>query len=394
MAEQPCKSLFSRSSGLRWNADGLDASFFMPFQSKHAPHFNRSCCHSTSILAGIGQQATKKKKRTTLEAEHAWASSSIIVTATITLLYQAYLIATMETALQSLTNTLSTINSRQAAARKRARKGLDATPFTSAVLNREGFEITTYIRDADIQTEANLFWYPPLPQSASASASRAGPSSSNHRSAHLASSRTNGSDETNEADLLLAPRLPEPRHVAPPTPLRNTSSSNKQPFQSQDDQSVDPRVLLLAAQRLNDTCGKGSRTRKHIKGLLKTHAALNQDIKNYEQHIRQSEAQLRATAEGKPLASSSTDVETPLAHPSRSANDQLQSQLAAVQDRIQNEELEVLALEEMIEELRQARSEWQRQELERQQNAQAQAEATRMQARQQTPQRAFPRAFG
>ncbi len=32
---------------------------------------------------------------------------------------------------------------------------------------------------------------------------------------------------------------------------------------------------------------------------MKAHAALNQDIKRYEQQIRQSEAELRATAEGK-----------------------------------------------------------------------------------------------
>ncbi|TKY88944.1 hypothetical protein EX895_002185 [Sporisorium graminicola] len=300
----------------------------------------------------------------------------------------------MEHALQSLTNTLDAINSRQAAARKRARKGLDATPFTSAVLNREGFEITTYIRDADIQTEANLFWYPPLPQSASAS--RAGPSSSNHRSAHIASTRSGGTDDPNEADLLLAPRLPEPRHVAPPTPLRNTNVSNKQTFQSQDDSGVDARVLLLAAQRLNDTCGKGSRTRKHIKAMLKQYATYNHDIKAYEQHIRQSEAQLRATAEGKPIAASqqlsSSDLDVSHGQTSRSAIDQLQANLATAQDRIQKEELEILALEEMIEELRQARSDWQRQELERQQRAQAQAEAARMLPREQTFQRAFPRA--
>ncbi|SJX64687.1 uncharacterized protein SRS1_15503 [Sporisorium reilianum f. sp. reilianum] len=299
----------------------------------------------------------------------------------------------MDNALQSLTNTLGAINSRQAAARKRARKGLDATPFTSAVLNREGLEITTYIRDADIQTEANLFWYPPLPQSASAS--RAGPSSSTHRSAHVASDRVGGTDDPNEADLLLAPRLPEPRHVAPPTPLRNANVPNKQSFQSQDGSGVDARLLLLAAQRLNDTCGKGSRTRKHIKAMLKQYATYNHDIKTYEQHIRQSEAQLRATAEGKPIAPSQlapNDVDAPHAQTSRSANDQLQENLATVQDRIQKEELEILALEEMIEELRQARSDWQRQELERQQRAQAQAEAARMQPREHTPQRAFLRA--
>lgn len=299
----------------------------------------------------------------------------------------------MNNALQSLTNTLGAINSRQAAARKRARKGLDATPFTSAVLNREGLEITTYIRDADIQTEANLFWYPPLPQSATAS--RAGPSSSTHRSAHVASTRAGGTDDPNEADLLLAPRLPEPRHVAPPTPLRNANVSNKQSFQSQDDSGVDARVLLLAAQRLNDTCGKGSRTRKHIKAMLKQYATYNHDIKTYEQHIRQSEAQLRATAEGRPIGASqlsSSDADIPHSQPPRSANDHLYADLATVQDRIQKEELEILALEEMIEELRQARSDWQRQELERQQRAQAQAEAVRMQPREQTPQRAFPHA--
>ncbi|EST08856.1 hypothetical protein PSEUBRA_001565 [Kalmanozyma brasiliensis GHG001] len=298
----------------------------------------------------------------------------------------------MDNALQSLTNTLDAINSRQAAARKRARKGADATPFTSAVLNRERLEIYTYIRDADAQTEANLFWYPPVPQAASSS--RAGPSSSNHRAAHDASVRANGAVDANDADLLLAPRLPEPRHIAPPTPLRNNNvASNKQSFQNQNDQSVDPRVLLLAAQRLNDTCGKGSRTRKHIKGLLKTHAGYIQDIKSYEQQIRQWEAQLRATAEGKPISQfSSIETDTTPAASTTSANEQLNADLAAVQDSIKKEELEILALGEMLKELRDARTAWQKQELDRQQRAEAAAEDSRMQQREQTPPRAAPRA--
>ena len=303
----------------------------------------------------------------------------------------------MDNALQSLTNTLDAINSRQAAARKRARKGADATPFTSAVLNREALEIYTYIRDADPQTEANLFWYPPLPQAASSS--RAGPSSSNHRPTHVASGRANSAahiaDDASEADLLLAPRLPEPRQVAPPTPLRNTNVSNKQAFQSQNEQSVDPRVLLLAAQRLNDTCGKGSRTRKHIKGLLKTHASLNQSIKSYEQQIRQSEAELRVTPEGKPIgASQLSSANAELAHSgyATSPTDQIQAHLAEVEESIQKEELEILALDEMIKELRQARLDWQKQELERQQRAKALIESDRVQAEPKTPQRALPRA--
>lgn len=307
----------------------------------------------------------------------------------------------MDNALQALTNNLNAINSRQAAARKRARKGGDATPFTSAVLNRERLEIYTYIRDADPQTEANLFWYPPLPQSASSS--RGGTSSSAHRSAHVVSGRTNGAaghmaDDANEADLLLAPRLPEPRHVAPPTPLRNTHVSNKNNFQSQNDQSVDPRVLLLAAQRLNDTCGKGSRTRKHIKGLLNSHASLNQSIKSYEQQIRQSEAELRATAEGKsiipPSQLSSVHSEAVHAGNATSASDQIHAHLSEVEESIQKEELEILALEEMIGELRQARFDWQKQELERQQRAEAEAaaESSRSQPQQKTPQSALARA--
>ncbi|SPO31104.1 uncharacterized protein UTRI_05254_B [Ustilago trichophora] len=304
----------------------------------------------------------------------------------------------MDNALQALTNTLDAINSRQAAARKRARKGGDATPFTSAVLNREGLEIYTYIRDADAQTEANLFWYPPLPQSASSS--RAGPSSSAPRSTRVASGRTIGAagrmtDDANEADLLLAPRLPEPRHVAPPTPLRNNQVSDKHNFQSQNDQSVDPRVLLLAALRLNDTCGKGSRTRKHIKGLLKNHASLNQSIKSYEQQIRQSEAELRATAEGKsitPSQLSSANTEAAHASNATSETDQIHTHLSEVEDSIKKEELEILALEEMIAELRQARNDCLKQELERQQRAEAAAESSRIQPQQKSPQRALPRA--
>lgn len=299
----------------------------------------------------------------------------------------------METALQTLTNTLGAINSRQAAARKRARKGAEATPFTSAVLNREGLEIYTYIRDADSQTEANLFWYPPLPQSAAAS--RAGPSGSNHRSGHSISAR-NGTDDVNEADLLLAPRLPEPRHIAPPTPLRNPVSTNKPNFQSQNDQSVDPRTLLLAAQRLNDTCGKGSRTHKHIKGLIKKNTTLNQDIKRYELQIRESEAQLRAVAEGKPISAAqlaSAHSDAPQTDNISAATAQVQTQISEIQDSIQKEQLEILALDEMINELRQARLDWQKQELYRQQNAEAAAESERsLPPQQQQPRRSIARA--
>ncbi|SNX87015.1 uncharacterized protein MEPE_05725 [Melanopsichium pennsylvanicum] len=298
----------------------------------------------------------------------------------------------MDNALQSLTNTLDTINSRQAAARKRARKGGDATPFTSAVLNREGLEIYAYIRDADPQTEANLFWYPPVPQSPSSS--RAGPSSSIHRPAPArAHGAAHITDDAGDAEFLLAPRLPEPRLVSPPTPLRNSAVSSKQNFQSQTEQSVDPRVLLLAAQRLNDTCGKGSRTRKHIKGLIKTHASLTHAIKSYELQIRESEAQLRATAQDKPLSASQLSTSAvPHAGSLTRVSDQTHAYLSQVEESIQKEELEILALEEMIAELRQARLDWQKQELERQQNAEAAAESNGIQPREQVSPHVNPTA--
>ncbi|ETS60244.1 hypothetical protein PaG_05791 [Moesziomyces aphidis] len=298
----------------------------------------------------------------------------------------------MENALQSLTNTLEAINSRQAAARRRARKGVDATPFTSAVLNRERLDIYTYIRDADAHTEANLFWYPPVPQSASAS--RAGPSSSTHnRSAHStrSSSAAHLGDDTADANLLLAPRLPEPRQVAPPTPLRNNHAGST--FQGQNQANDDPRLLLMAALRLNETCGKGTRTRKYIKGLLKTHSNLAQSIKSYELQIRQSEAELRANAEGRPGAvASGAGAAHDASHPDNAASalDEANMLLSEVQESIRKEELEILALDEMIGELRQARNDRQKQELQKQQQAALAADVT-LQTHERSALRVLPR---
>lgn len=260
----------------------------------------------------------------------------------------------MENALQSLTNTLGAINSRQAAVRKRARKGANATPFTTAVLNRERLDIITYIRDADPHTEASLFWYPPVAQPSQQS--RAGPSNLSARSHQPLAGRVAGqlSDDQNESELLIAPRLPEPRHIAPPTPLRKGFSSKSKDYASADDGPVDARVLLLAAQRLNDTYRRAPRAAKHIKTLIKTHSTLTSTIKQYEVLIRENERTLRNASDGKGLDDAELQ-DTPSSLQNERDSENLRQDLARVQETIQNEELEILALEEMIADLNHAR---------------------------------------
>ncbi|PWY98059.1 hypothetical protein BCV70DRAFT_202233 [Testicularia cyperi] len=286
----------------------------------------------------------------------------------------------MDNALQSLTNTLQAINSRQAAARKRARRGINTTPFTAAVLNREKLDILTYIRDAD-QLEASLFWYPPLPQSSvqshhKSTQSAPGPSAypgaaRNHNTGSSINSAT-VSDENKETSHLLAPRLPEPRHIAPPTPLRRTQTAAASEYAQGDDTPLDARVLLLAAQRLNDTYRSAPRARKHIKGLIKKHDALSATIRQYEVLIRENDRRLRAgnasrTPDAHGLSSTTADLRE-----TSEADDQdelkAREELLKIQDTIQKEELEILALEEMISELKQAQItlEAQRQEQEQQ----------------------------
>lgn len=261
----------------------------------------------------------------------------------------------MEAALQSLTNTLGAINTRQAAVRKRARKGANATPFTTAVLNRERLDIITYIRDADPHTEASLFWYPPAARASQQA--RAGPSSLTAKSHQSGSGRAAGqpADDQTESELLIAPRLPEPRHIAPPTPLRKGFSSKAKEYASADDGPADAHVLLQAAQRLNDTYRRAPRAAKHIKTLIKTHSTLTSTIKQYEVLIRENERKLRNASDGKGPVE---DVEPDTAAQSRDdARDdgKLQQDLTRIQETIQNEELEILALEEMIAELNHAK---------------------------------------
>ncbi|SPO36410.1 uncharacterized protein PSFLO_01881 [Pseudozyma flocculosa] len=270
----------------------------------------------------------------------------------------------METHMTTLGATLLAINKRQAAARRRTRTGVNATPFTTAVLNRERLDIITYIRDADQHTEANLFWYPPPPQSQP----NAGPSQyvqrqphHHHRTGDRAKSKAL---EAQEAEQLLAPRMPEPRHVQPPTPLRQTLSSRNRAdlagntAGATDDPATDIKTLLLAAQKLNDDYRSAPKARKHIKGLLKKHAELARAVREFEQRSQANEARIRSIRDGKLDPTGSNDAAAPsagrgLLAASAGRSTEIQTELARIRQATQKEELEILALEELISELKQ-----------------------------------------
>lgn len=164
----------------------------------------------------------------------------------------------MDVHLNTLSATLLAVNQRQAAAQSRSKRGLNATPFTDTILNREHKSVDKFIRDLKA-FEATFFWYPPPPQSHPATQSHPGSSQYPSRTASASqpsSAQHNPKSQSGldpqDADHLLAPRLPEPKQIQPPTPLRPTNQLKANSTSNSEPPQADTHSLLLAAQKLDD----------------------------------------------------------------------------------------------------------------------------------------------
>ncbi|KAN0062607.1 hypothetical protein ACQY0O_005140 [Thecaphora frezii] len=268
----------------------------------------------------------------------------------------------METHITTLGATLHAINRRQALARKRARTGITATPFTTAVLNRERLEIFAYIRDADPHTEANLFHYPPPPQSQQTAAAPSHFAQRNPSAAAAAdrrqqnkSNKDNNNLDDHDADQLLALRLPQPRRIQPPTPLRRTIAARSRTADlgpaSSNDAAPNATTLLLAAQKLNDDYHSAPKARKHIKALLKKHAELSRTIKESERQVKDCLDRIEQARARQATAGLGTKTAPSAASAPSSSGKELRDELKRVHEAQHTEELEILALEELISDL-------------------------------------------
>lgn len=225
----------------------------------------------------------------------------------------------MEVHLQSLSDTLEAIKV------VHNKPSKPANPFTSAILNTHKLDVLDFIRDAD-QFETNLFWYPPIASAV------AGPSSARDVE-QIIVSEMNG-----------APRKPEPRVMLPPTPLRKSAKE----AEARGLVDFDARTLLKAAHRLLDNYHNAPRARKHVRSLLKKHAEVQKTVRDLEQSITETDDLIEQIhGKGKQLgvllqqskSSPSTDAYTTSKHHNT-------EDLSA---RIQREEMEIIALEQMIE---------------------------------------------
>lgn len=228
----------------------------------------------------------------------------------------------MDTHLQSLSDTLDAIR------RIHKRSAKPSRPFTAAILNTGQLDVLDFIRDAD-QFEANLFWYPP------AGSSIAGQSTMR---------------ETGQAimpDIDGAPRKPEARVVLPPTPLRK----NARDAEARGLVEFDARTLLKAAHRLLDNYHNAPRARKHVRSLLKKHSELQKTVRDLEENVMETDVLIEQLhAKGKDLRASLSLMKSSRSVDAHAASkNQQNSDLAA---DIQREEMEIMALEQMIEDAR------------------------------------------
>ena len=97
------------------------------------------------------------------------------------------------------------------------------------------------------------------------------------------------------------------------------------------------------------------KTKKQIKALLKKHTDLARTIKSYETLVASNETRIRNLLSGKPPTDIPEREEKPSAPIQKSATDpdteELREELERIRENAQKEELEILALEELITDL-------------------------------------------
>lgn len=260
-------------------------------------------------------------------------------------------------------------------------------PFTLAFLDDPSSSASSsskrdFIRESDA-IERRLFHFPPIGGSGLEEEQQTGGNTGQI-------STTGGIRETADEDPSASPsshvdslsdevflRKPQVRSVAVPTPLRpSTTSGDKSstrlskavPSQSQSQSTqYDARSLLIAAQRLNDNYQHGPRTRKHIKTLLKQAKDSISQSQIHNDRIVKLEKVLALLASGTNVDDIGTDQLRELLgvdgltvaqekKPSTSASSstrirELRKRTEEIKAQLNREEMEVLALEEMREEV-------------------------------------------
>ncbi|CAO1617499.1 unnamed protein product [Jaminaea pallidilutea] len=202
-----------------------------------------------------------------------------------------------------------------------------------------------------------------------------------------ASAAATGADTAAE----LVPRNPQIRTVSVPTPLRD---AGQRAHGGTKQQQQDAKVSLVAAQRLNDNYQRAPRARKHIRQLLKRNAELMSQSSSQSAQAAKLEDVLSRIANGESPKTMIDELTTLLgfgaapdaggassAAVSSSAEEEkrrkrrlkeMKDKLASVRDELNREEMEVLALEEMREDMLRKKVEIER----RQQKASGPSETT------------------
>ncbi|KDN53368.1 hypothetical protein K437DRAFT_253061 [Tilletiaria anomala UBC 951] len=235
--------------------------------------------------------------------------------------------------------------------------GREHFPFTKAVLNPGNNDILDFIRDAN-HLEASLFWYPPAASSSEATSAddggAGGRSTGGRRTVSDAhgtgtSSNVAGAAGTLDGQLSVM-RAPALRQAVPPTPLKPSSKD----LESAGLLVWDAHTLLLTAQRLASGSGgdKFTRTRKHIKELLRKAGDVEKARKRFEDRSAAMEEAIRLGPEvhAKRVEEARNQKEKEMQNRNLPTH-ALLAKVKAMKAELQQEEMEVFALEEMKSEL-------------------------------------------
>lgn len=265
----------------------------------------------------------------------------------------------MDSHLQTLSATLASIGLLQ----RELIHHPQPQPFTNATLaplNPNAKPPKDFIREADL-LERRLFHFPPV----------GGMLDEEARQTQTGQPEDEGGEA---AAAELYPRNPEVRTVNVPTPLRPTTvgsanarkaglSGRELDASANGNKEYDTRALLIAAQRLNDNYQRQPRARKHIKGLIKKNQELQNQAAAHTRQAAKLDAALAKIANGQDptsmedlaallgksemLANTTADEEKKRLKKMKEAKEKA----AKIRDELNREEMEVLALEEMKEEM-------------------------------------------
>ncbi|PWN28709.1 hypothetical protein BDZ90DRAFT_230732 [Jaminaea rosea] len=177
-------------------------------------------------------------------------------------------------------------------------------------------------------------------------------------------------EEAADVAAELVPRKPEIRTVSVPTPLRpSAQGGGNRNGGARGSKQYDARASLMAAQRLNDNYQRAPRARKHIRHLLKRNTELSTAASAHTAQAAKLEDVLARIASGQDpntmmdelsaLLDGSNSIDAPTATSSTSQDDkakkrrlrEMREKLQTAREELNREEMEVLALEEMREDM-------------------------------------------